>query len=40
MRMDWLSLMIWLIGVAIFVIWIIFPLREFVKLMKEKMGKG
>jgi hypothetical protein len=39
MRIDWLSVTIWLVGFAIFIIWIIFPLREFVKLMKERMGK-
>jgi hypothetical protein len=40
MRIDWLTATIWFIGFAVFIIWIVFPLREFIKLMKEKMEKG
>ncbi len=39
MRIDGLTATIWLIGFAVFIIWIVFPLKEFVKLIKEKMGK-
>lgn len=39
MGIDWLSVMIWLIGVAVFVVWIIFPVREFVKLVRERMKR-
>jgi hypothetical protein len=39
MRIDWLSATIWLIGVAVFVLWIIFPVREFVRLVRERIKK-
>jgi hypothetical protein len=39
MRLDGTSWLIWLIGLAIFIIWIVFPLREFVNLIKERMRK-
>jgi hypothetical protein len=39
MGIDWLSVTIWLIGVAVFVVWIIFPLREFVKLVRERIKR-
>jgi len=39
MRFDWLTWIIWVIGLAVFIFWIIFPVKEFIKLMKEKVKK-
>jgi len=40
MKLDLLSWLIWLTGIAIFILWIIFPAREFLSLFREKMRKG
>jgi len=33
---DWVTWSIWLVGFVILVIWIIFPLKEFVSIVKEQ----
>jgi len=37
--MDGTSWFIWVTGLAVMIIWIVFPLREFIKLVKERMRK-
>jgi hypothetical protein len=37
--MDWFTWIIWGIGFIILVIWILFPVKEFIKLMKERILK-
>lgn len=37
--MDGTSWLIWLIGLAVFFVWIVFPVREFISLVKERMRK-
>lgn len=38
--MDGLSWFIWLTGVIIFILWIIFPAREFLAIFRQKMRGG
>lgn len=39
MKIDVFSWLIWLTGVIIFILWIIFPAKEFLTLFREKMKK-
>jgi len=39
MKLDLLSWLIWLTGIIIFILWIIFPAREFLSLFQEKRRK-
>jgi len=39
MRFDWLTWLIWAIGLAIFILWIIYPVKEFISLMRERIKK-
>ena len=36
MYIDWVTWSVWLIGFAILVIWIYFPVREFKNLYKKR----
>lgn len=40
MKLDFLSWLIWLLGLIIFILWIFFPAREFLALLREKMKQS
>lgn len=37
MKLDLLSWLIWISGLIIFILWIFFPAREFLALLRQKM---
>lgn len=38
MKLDWITLIIECVGIAIFLIWIVVPLREF-RLIRERLKR-
>jgi hypothetical protein len=39
MNFDWFTWAIWAIGFLVLLLWIIFPTKEFIKLLREKIKK-
>lgn len=36
MKIDWITLSIWLVGFIIWIIWILVPLKEFIGILRSR----